>query len=100
MKISEFPEFMMTLGEPMGWDRLIFQENIDLQDDCLEELFMNVYNDFTHYQFWDVLINLMKVYLVNNHFLNPKYNNLLGLPEIENDSEYSVETETNEIKIG
>ena len=24
MKISDFPEFMMTLGEPMGWSRHIF----------------------------------------------------------------------------
>lgn len=100
MKISEFPEFMMTLGEPMGWSRHIFQDNIELQDDCLEELFMNIYNDFSHYQFWDVLINLMKVYLVNNHFLNPKYNTLLCLNDDGNDSEYSVETESKEVKIG
>lgn len=71
-----------------------------MQDDCLEELFMNIYNEFTHFQFWDVLISLMKVYLVNNHFLNPKYNNLLTANENDNDSEYSVETESKEIKLG
>jgi hypothetical protein len=38
--------------------------------------------------------------LVNNHFLNPKYNNLLSGHENDNDSEYSVETESKEVKMG
>lgn len=30
MKIIDFPEFMMMLGEPLGWRREVYEGNINL----------------------------------------------------------------------
>ena len=59
---------------------------------------MNIYHDFSYYQFWDVLLALSKVYLVNNHFLNPLYNKSLVGIDYENESDYSIETENKDGK--
>lgn len=55
ISLREFPEFMMMLGEPLGWDPQLYRDNKDMMDDFLEELHIPTYNWFRHLNFWDVL---------------------------------------------
>jgi hypothetical protein len=62
----------MTLGEPLGWDRVKFERKIRLQDEALEELHIPTYNGFSEFLFWDVLQSLCKVYMVNLELENDR----------------------------
>ncbi len=62
----DLPEFLMTLGEPFGWDRLKYESNRDLQDEFFDQLHINTYHEFKDVLFWDVLLGLTKLYIVNH----------------------------------
>jgi hypothetical protein len=55
---------MFLMGEPLGWGPE-YQDNVNLQSDFLEELNIPTYNNFKDFLFYDVVLALTKVYLVN-----------------------------------
>lgn len=65
MKISDLPEFMMKLGEPLGWNESIYRDNQKLQDDFLEEMDIPTYNNFREVLFWEMIQALTKIYMIN-----------------------------------
>lgn len=87
MKITDFPEFLMLLGTPLGWDERLYRDNLSLQDDFLEELNIKTYNSFKDYLFYDVIQALSKVYIVNRDVKQ------LGKKESPHPSQEDVVTE-------
>ena len=65
MKIYDLPEFMMKLGEPLGWDENIYWDNQRLRDDFIEEINIITYNNFKEVLFWEMIQALTKIYMVN-----------------------------------
>ncbi len=54
MKITDFPDFMLKLGRPLGWTEE-FRGNFEIQDEFLEELNIPTYNNFQDFHFYDVI---------------------------------------------
>jgi len=65
MKITDLPEFLMKLGEPLGWDESIYRDNQRLQDNFMEEMNIITYNNFKEVVFWEMIQALTKIYMVN-----------------------------------
>ena len=65
MKITDFPDFMLKLGRPLGWTEE-FRGNFEIQDEFLEELNIPTYNNFQDFHFFDVIQGLIKVYIINH----------------------------------
>lgn len=70
--MKDLPEFLMSLGDSLGWDRDKYEGNISLQDDFLEQLHIPTYNEFTDILFWDVLQGLVKIYMVRIEYKEEK----------------------------
>lgn len=68
IKLTELPELLFMLGEPLGWDES-YRNNQKLQDDFMEELNIQTYNGFKDYLFFDVIQALVKVYIVKRDIL-------------------------------
>ena len=57
MPLEVFPQFMLELGEPLGWTPE-FKDNLQKQKEFLKKMDINTYFDYTKYSFVDVLENL------------------------------------------
>ncbi len=60
---------MLNLGDPLGWNRSLFENNQRLQDDFLEELNIKTYDSFKYYLFWEVIQGLTKMYIIRMDLL-------------------------------
>ena len=58
------PQLLIMLDEPLGWKEIMYKDNKALQDDFIEELHIQTYNNFKDVLFWDVIQALSKMYLV------------------------------------
>lgn len=72
MRLSDMPALMLNLGEPLGWRREIYENNVSLQDDFLEELNIMTYNQFKDVLFWEVIQALTKIFLIRLNMRNKK----------------------------
>ena len=64
MRISQLRNFMLKLGEPLGWD-ITYHHNFIKQEEYFKEITLPKYNTATEYYFMDVfelLILLMIIY--------------------------------------
>lgn len=87
---------MMKLGKPLGWDE-DYKDDFEMQDEFLEELNIPTYNNFQHFQFYDVIQALIKVYLVN-HEMRKKAAGLADDDSFRTDSSMNDEGEEEEVE--
>jgi hypothetical protein len=66
MKMSYFREFLLALGDPLGFDQA-HKEKKFLQDQFIASLELPTYHNFSSYQFMDVLDALSFRLMVLDH---------------------------------
>ncbi|CDW88224.1 voltage-gated ion channel superfamily [Stylonychia lemnae] len=95
IRIQKMANFMLDLGEPLGWDDS-YKDNIDMQDDFMEEMSINTYNQFKDYLFWDVLQSLTKILMVKQESdMKAKHKRIISDDQSEkNETEEQMDTYT------
>lgn len=90
IKMTDFSQLMLKLGEPLGWSEEEYKDNLNKQEDFLEEMNIPTYNNFQDYLYWDVLLALIKVYMVKMD-LHGKLLNGGGTAEVTDEDVYKTE---------
>ena len=57
--IEDFPDFMIELGMPLGWDEASYKGNIVKQENYIQALNLPTYNETTCFAFTDIIENLV-----------------------------------------
>lgn len=81
MRISQIRNFMLRLGEPLGWD-VTFNHNFVKQEEYLAEITLPKFNTATEYYFMDVFELLILLMIIRREIINfaikSKHYELLG----------------------
>ena len=71
IQIKDFPDFMMKLPEPLGWDNS-FQGNKEKQDDFIVELNLPTYHNFKNFYFMDVMEGVSMHLLITQNIVDER----------------------------
>jgi len=81
MRISQLRNFMLKLGEPLGWD-ITYHHNFIKQEEYFKEITLPKYNTATEYYFMDVFELLILLMIIRREIINfaikRKHYELLG----------------------
>ena len=79
--VSQYRNFLLKLGDPLGWD-VTYQHNFVKQQEYLAEITLPKYNTATEYYFMDVFEQLILIMIIRREIINfaikNKHYELLG----------------------